>query len=213
MSLFFDPYSQFPYYLRILSPVKDHDIIRNYRIKILKSIGYWNPDDPKVYSLIEPLHYGIYTELVHRTHGVAGFVEIIDYADQQLFNPNFIISQYYQPYLKKKVPDLNNHVRSMYLLPEFRKNGTAFLYLCYLNCHYMHLHGAESASFSTNPEEKELIEMYLKMGAEEFVEVNRITVEKHKQWLGHFSLSKVLMPLKMAIFRMENHEKSRAQFN
>ncbi len=212
MSLFFDPYAEFPYFLRIMSPERDRDEILQYRRKVLESIGLWDANSPIFKQLSEVKSFGIYTELIHREKGLAGFSEIFSYEHMFSADPSYFLLHYYHSHLKASCPDLNFHVRSLYLKPEFQKNGSSFLYLCYLNCHYAQLRGAKSMSLSTNAKEDELIAMYLRMGAKDFSDVNPKLTEKFGVWVGHFSVEEVIYPLRKASLKSTYLFKNRANY-
>ncbi|TNE79684.1 MAG: hypothetical protein EP332_10130 [Bacteroidetes bacterium] len=211
MSLYFDPYAEFPYFLRIMSPERDQDEILNYRREVLQSIGLWDTSSPIFQQLAEVKPFGIYTELIHRDKGVAGFCEFMSYENMLSEDPTYFIAHYYASHLKATCPDLNFHVRSLYLKPEFQRNGSSFLYMCYLNCHYAQLRGAKSMSFSTNADEDNLVSMYQRMGAAGFSDINAEMTEKFKVWVGHFSVDTVINPLRRASLKSTYLYKNRAQ--
>lgn len=211
MSLYFDPYAEFPYFLRIMSPEQDREAILSYRREVLQSIGLWDSRSPIFEQLREVKPYAIYTELVHRDKGVAGFCEFFSYDKLLAQDPDYFIARYYESHLKASCPDLNFHVRSLYLKPEFQRNGSGFLYLCYLNCHYAQLRGAKSLSFSTNFNEDHLVDMYQRMGAEGFADLNEYMAKNYNVWVGHFSADAAINPLRRASLKSTNMYKNRQQ--
>lgn len=211
MSLYFDPYAEFPYFLRIMSPERDRDEIANYRREVLQSIGLWNPNSPIFEQLTSVKPFGIYTQLIHREKGIAGFCEFMAYEKMLSEDPDYFIARYYESHLKASCPDLNYHIRSLYLKPEFQGNGSSFLYICYLNCHYAQLRGAKSMSFSTNADEDNLVSMYQRMGADPFSDINSEMTERYNVWVGYFSTNAVIEPLRRASLKSTYLYQNRAQ--
>ncbi len=136
LATYYDPLPDSPYYLRILDSIKDADSIRDMRIQVLKSQRLWDPENPGIKKLAEPIHGAVYTELRHRDGKTAGMLEAISYDAIAEFQSTYPMLGYYRSFLESKSDRTVFHLRSVYLCPAFRQRRQSFLFLSFLNALY-----------------------------------------------------------------------------
>lgn len=168
----FDPLPSCPYYLRILNPETDRDMIHKIRVRSLKSIRFWNDLDPGIRSLANPMPYGHYAELVHREKGSTGLSECFSYADAAVHTPGYPLLHYFDEFLSDIRPRINFHLRTLYLHSEFQRSGSGMLFLILLNGIYYQHFGVTAMTFTFNTQYNKHRKLYLSFGAVELDSLN-----------------------------------------